>query len=345
METLLQTAAFVFAPPAAGDVPEFVHLLPAGTFTGVDGRGPFLIDDADRLIAGSMTPGRKLPIDINHAIDHLSSEGKDTPAVGWIVSLETRDDGIWGRVEWTERGRALVAGKAYGFVSPVFTHTTKEPRRVLQLLRASLCNDPNLILTALHTRHQKELEMNKQLREALGLAADADDNAVLDGVRTALNTSTTVAAGLSKIALAAGLAATADADAIVTAINARKGDATTIEALESQVTALNTRLTEVTTATAQKEAERVVDAAITAGKIVPALRDRYIARHVKEPAEVEAEIKLLPSLNSGGLAGRRDLDNPDNEGLSDTDLAVCQQMGLDPKAFAAQAKAISKELN
>ena len=34
-------------------------------------------------------------------------------ARGWIVNLEARDDGLWGQVEWTAHGSALMADKAY----------------------------------------------------------------------------------------------------------------------------------------------------------------------------------------------------------------------------------------
>ncbi len=39
-------------------------------------------------------------------------------ARGWIVELQARDDGIWGRVEWTGAGRALIEDRAYRGISP-----------------------------------------------------------------------------------------------------------------------------------------------------------------------------------------------------------------------------------
>ncbi|WP_054310506.1 phage protease [Mesorhizobium sp. 1M-11] len=327
-----------------GKAPEYIHLLPAGTFSGADGRGPFVLGDVAELIAVSLPAGRKLPIDVNHAIDHLAGTGRPSPAVAWIVALEGRADGVWGKVEWTNEGRSLVADRKYGFISPVFNTPKTKPHRVLQLLRASLTNDPNLTLTALHSKTTNgDPSMDEELRKALGLPETADQAAILAAVTSAHSASTAMAT----IAKAAGLAENAGADDIVTAIQERAGDddedAEKAE-LREQVKELNTRLTTEVTTNAKKRAEAFVEKAIEDGKLVPALRERFIARHMKDPADVEAEIKLMPSLHSGGLGKRRSIEG-DADGLSDTDATVCEMMGLDPKEFAKTAAAIQKEVH
>lgn len=328
------------AAVADGDVPEYIHLLPAGTFSGIDGRGPFALGDVAKLIAASLPAGRKLPIDVNHAIDHLSGTGQQAPAVGWIVALEARADGVWGKVEWTADGQSLVAEKKYGFISPVFNALKAKPHRVLQLLRASLTNDPNLTLTALHERSNGEPSMEEELRLALGLPETADQAAILAAVTSAHSAST----AMVTIAKAAGLGEDAEADAIVTALQERSGDDDEKADLREQVKQLNTRLTAEVTTNARQRAEAVVEKAIEDGKLVPALRDRFITRHMKDPADVEAEIKLMPSLHTGGLGKRRVVEG-DDTGLSDTDAAVCEMMGIDPKEFARTAAEIQKEVH
>lgn len=319
--------------PASADAPEWIHLVPAGTFTGDDGRGPYDAGDAGAVIAASTQAGRKLPIDIAHAIDHTAGTGQAAPAVGWIVALEARADGIWGKVEWNERGRAAVEGREYGFISPVFTHSKAKPFKVAKILRASLTNNPNLTLKSLHEEGQ---DMDEELRTALGLPETADQAAILAAVTTALNASTSATAALARIAEAAGARSGATADEIVTALQAR-GDAAELVELRGQVRELNTRLTETVTNAAKQRAETVVDQAIQDGKVVPALRDRFIARHMKDPADVEAEIKLMPSLNAGGL-GKRKVPETGDAQLTDTDAVAIKLMGIDPKAFAETAK-------
>lgn len=55
------------------------------------------------------------------------------------------------------------------------------------------------------------------------------------------------------------------------------------------INALNAAVTTLTTSTSREKAETAIDAAITAGKLFPALRDHYIARHMKEPDAVQKE--------------------------------------------------------
>jgi phage I-like protein len=139
--------------------PEWIQLLPPGTFSGTDGRGPYHIADADALIRVSMAAG-KLPIDENHSTDLAAPLGRESPARGWIVALENRGDdvrtgGIWGRVDWTQSGAVLMADKSYRGISPVFTHA--KGGRVTKLLRAALTNTPNLTqLASLHARISAE---------------------------------------------------------------------------------------------------------------------------------------------------------------------------------------------
>lgn len=343
MNTVLNAITHSLSAAAGdGEAPEYIHLLPAGTFSGADGRGPYQLGDVAKLIAASLQAGRKLPIDVNHAIDYLAGTGQQSPAIGWIVALEARADGVWGKVEWTKEGAELVGARKYGFISPVFNASKSKPHRLLQLLRASLTNDPNLTLTALHSKTTNgDPSMDEELRKALGLPETADQAAILAAVTSAHSASTAMAT----IAKAAGLAENAGADAIVTVLQERAGGDDDEKAdLRKQVKELNTRLTTEVTTNAKQRAEAFVEKAIEDGKLVPALRDRYVTRHMKEPADVEAEIKLMPSLHTGGLGNRRAVDG-DADGLSDTDAAVCEMMGLDPKEFAKTAAAIQKEVH
>jgi phage I-like protein len=41
---------------AGNGAPEWVHLVPAGRFSGVDGRGPYTLADPAAVIAASLPP-------------------------------------------------------------------------------------------------------------------------------------------------------------------------------------------------------------------------------------------------------------------------------------------------
>ncbi|MCZ7893301.1 hypothetical protein O9X99_16645 [Agrobacterium salinitolerans] len=183
-----QTSVHVLSLHATGDsVPEWLHVLPLGTFSGIDGRGPYVVKDADALVSLFQSEGKKLAVDENHSTDLAAKQGFSAPARGWIVELQKRSDGIWGRVEWTPEGKALMEGKSYGYLSPVFKHPPKPPFEVSKLLRVALTNDPNLTLTALHAAQKgsavDEEELLAALRSELELGTDADGAAILDGVK------------------------------------------------------------------------------------------------------------------------------------------------------------------
>lgn len=326
---------------ADATAPEWLHLLPAGEFKGADGRGPYAAPDMDALISLFDSEGNKLAVDENHSTDLAAKQGHPAPARGWIVELQKRDDGLYGRVEWTPEGERIFNAKEYGFLSPVFLHSAAKPFKVAKMLRVSLTNDPNLTdLKSLHS--QQETAMLEQLRKALGLPETADEATVLAAVTASHTAQTAHAALMSRIAEAAGVAKETAPDALVTAIQARgKVSATDAEnaELKTQLVSMQAQLTTLATSTAQDKATTAIDGAIQAGKIVPALRDHMIARHMKNPTEVENEIKLMPSLNAGGLGNRKQL-GADDSALTAEDDKVMAMMGVDPKAYAETAKAL-----
>ena len=330
-------------PKEEAGAPEWLHLAPAQTFSGDDGRGPYTIQNPASIVTTFARSGRKLPIDENHAIDLIGTKGGASPARGWIVELQARDDGIWGKVEWTAEGRRLVEEREYGFISPVLMHTKQKPYQVGGIARVALTNDPNLTqLKALHST--EETLMDKELRKALGLPEDADDAAVLEAVTTAHAAQTAHVALMARLAEVAGVEGETTPDALVTSLQAKVtagGDDAEVEDLQAQVKSLNTKLTQVITTGAKKAAELAIDGAIEAGKLVPALRDHMIARHMKNPDEVETELKAAPSLRTGSLHRFKPSDE-DGSGLSHEDEQVCAMMGIDPKAYAETAKKLER---
>lgn len=139
------------ALPPAGVAPDWVHIMPAGTFSGLDGRGPYTLKNAEAVIAASMSRGA-VPFDENHATETAAVIGGPAPARGWIDRMEVRADGIWAHVEWTPAGRAILEGKEYRWISPVFNHTKSGDATLIKSV--ALTNNPNLLehLTAMQTR-------------------------------------------------------------------------------------------------------------------------------------------------------------------------------------------------
>ncbi len=328
---------------AADQVPEWIHLVPAGEFRGADGRGPYRLADATAVVTASVKAG-KLVLDENHATDLLAPKGGSTPAQGWIVELQARVDGIWGRVEWTPPGRALMQNRAYRGISPAL-RVAKADGRIVSILRASLTNDPNFTqLATLHHQQEPSVDL-KALRAALGLAETADEAAILAAAEAARTAITTHAAQLERIATAAKVTdpAKAGADAIVTALQAAgAGDAGEMRAT---VVTLQAQLTAVTQERAKDRATAAIDQAIKDGKPIVAIRDHYITRHMADPAGVEKELAAMPSLHGGGLGGRQaPAASLGADGLSADEASIVALMGLDPKAYAKTKAAQGEEI-
>jgi hypothetical protein len=88
-----------------------------------------------------------------------------------------------------------------------------------------------------------------------------------------------------------------------------------------------------------------VDGAIRAGKPINPVRDNYITMHMADPAGTETIINALPGINGGGGTARHAGDPDDNEDemMSADDKAVCEKMGMEPKAFMKHKKSMAKK--
>lgn len=331
-------------PAADAGAPDWVQLVPAGTFSGVDGRGPYHLRDAQAVIRTSRLQfGDRLPIDENHSIDRRAPKGEPSPARGWIVELQEREGSIWGRVEWTDEGRGLVAGRAYRGISPCIYRNAAGD--IVAVARASLVNEPNLRALATLHNQDRNMDLIAQLRAALGLGADASEADVLAAVAANKTVVDTHSASIKAIATAAGLSDALAADGIVAELQSRQaGGDQVVTTLRGAVADLQSQLTTLQADSAKKDATRFIDDAIALGRagVVP-LRDHYIEQHMKDPARVEKEIGALPVLNS--RQGRMPAVDPAGPvaALSDDQLKVCELMGVDPAEFAKTAKA-QKEL-
>jgi phage I-like protein len=173
---------------ADGVAPASVQLIPAGPrVNGFDGRA-WIFDDLSHkaVLAGFGARGLDLPIDWEHATQHRAPKGQDAPAAAWITALNMRDGQLWADVAWTPRGAEQVADRSYRYLSPVFDYEV-ETGRIVLLVSAGLTNKPNLRLQALN---QEEHAMNRSaalvaaITGALGLTADANDDAVAQAINS-----------------------------------------------------------------------------------------------------------------------------------------------------------------
>lgn len=297
------------------DGKQWVHLLPAGVVTGIDGRGPFDCTDREGIVLRSRVASgeRKMVLDYNHSADLAAPKGGPSPAAGWIHGLHARQDGIYGLVEWTAAAAQHIAAKEYRYISPVISHSADG--KVHSIRRASLVNTPNLDqLTGLFSEQDNstvnETQLLAELRKLLGLGADADPQAILAAVTT-LQTSTHAEA-------------TPDPTKFVPI-----GD---YQRVVKELNQVNQGLT-------KQAAEERVDREIRDRTLFPFMRDWAVSLCMVNPAALDdfvtgvshpAASALLRPSHAGALPPAS-LHSSRDDAIT-TEIAA--NMGLDPKQFA-----------
>jgi len=205
----------------------YVQLMPYGEFPvqaeGQAGRRVRLVQVCDRAAAEAMVAdfanragGAGLLVDYDHG---SMDTDKSSEAAAWGQEMAVREDGLYVRNRWTDRGLEAARGGRFLYLSPVFDAATLQDLgggrvRPTVLLRAALTNDPNLRgirplanrsqspfgsvgtvpaeagganTSGLDAAKRKEQAMTEALKKLLGLAPDAADEAVLAGVQALAN--------------------------------------------------------------------------------------------------------------------------------------------------------------
>jgi phage I-like protein len=348
----------------------WIILLPNGRFSGRDGRGPYSVNNATHM-AVVVTETKKragiteLVIDYDHQsmFSAVPGVGGLAPAAGWIKEYEVRDDGLYGRVEWTEKAAQAIRAGEYRYISPVYHHT--KTGEVIRLISAGLTNTPNLDLAAVAARanpNQQEENMDK-IALALGLAQGAGEDDILAAINTAMTSVAALAvlagldkaakvvdivpavsamrAGIDKVAVASGLKAGAKADDIVTAVQTAasgKGDVTQFVPI-AQVTALQTEFNSLKASIDDGKAETAVNKAIEDGKLTPALKEWGLDLYRLDSAKFASFVGASPVLTATQRATAA-APNKGDPALSETDIAVMSQLGVSREAYLKTLKAM-----
>ena len=356
--------------------PQWVMLIPAGEFSGRDGRGPFRLADPARVIAATEALGLAagVPIDYDHATDFAAPEGRPAPAAGWIRELAERAGAQWGSVEWTPHGAKAITSREYRYISPVFQYSPDGA--VTRLLRAGLTNNPNLYLTAISARavagmaapdaglqHEAAARtaagaelgqgdeamdtLLQQLCEMLGLDDDASPEEVLAAVR-ALNES------------AHGDGDEDDEDSGRDGAQGDDcdddgGDADAMQAAGAgadparyvavaQFQRVLGELNQLRVERARERAERAVDDAIKAGKLIPAQRQWAISYCQADFKGFGAFAARQPAAFGGAFESAAATFTPPpparaaTAALTATETAICAQLGLSSEDYLGRKR-------
>lgn len=304
--------AINFAMDEAGkDAPEWIELIPAGAFTGRDGRN-WRNPLPQRVIDNTVERGVDVPFDVEHSTEIKAPQGEPAPAKSWIKAtaenFEVREGAVWARVDWLPAGLNIVKNQEYRYYSPAFYHG--EDRIVDGIKSVGFTNTPNLELTALN-HEESPMPLPAAIAAALSLNAEATEAEAVGAITTLKDERQT----------ALNRAETPDATKFVPkatydlALNRAE---TAEQALkEKQDTELETAI------------NTEVDAAIAAGKVAPASRDFYVASCRAEggldafKAFAASAPKVVADTNLDGNA-------PDGDGVSlnAEEKLVADQLGI-----------------
>jgi phage I-like protein len=332
-------AALSFAIAPTGSE---IQLTPAGMFKARDGRPAGLpgwkIDAtiAARVIARAAARQTPFVTDYEHQTLATDKNGQPAPAAGWFKNLEWREgQGLFATgVEWTAKAKAYIDAGEYKFISPVFGYDRKTGE-VLQLEMAALTNTPAVdgmdavaaLAQEFFTRsqeptHEKDQPM-KAIALLLGLAEDASE-ADISAALTALKAET-VTLKTENIKLKTETAALKTA----TPDPAKFVPIETMTKLQNDVIALTTRLNE-------GELEDVIQAALSNGKLLPAMETWARDLGKSDLAALKTYVEKNPAiqLNGNQTNGR----GPAGSGsVADdaTNTAVMKALGMNAEEFAA----------
>ena len=332
--------SFAIAPAAGGEI----QLTPAGVFRARDGR-PQGLDGwkmdaatAGRVIARAAA--RKTPFVTDYEHQTLAAErnGQPAPAAGWFRTLEWREGaGLYATdVEWTAKARAHIEAGEYKYISPVFSYDGNTGE-VLQMEMAALTNNPaldgmNAVAALAHEFFTRSQEPNpkdrpmKAIAVLLGLADDASEANITAAV-TALKAKT----GEQETQITALKTETA-------ALKTQAVDPAKFVPVET-VTQLQTQIATLTTRLNDTELEDVVQAALSSGKLLPAMEGWARDLGKSDLAALKAYIEKNPAiaaLNGNQTGGVE--PGAQGEQLSADALKITTMMGNDPVAVLKTLK-------
>jgi phage I-like protein len=307
--------------PGAG----IVQMFPHGIVQPTDGRkaGPWRMDAqrAAPLIAAFKAAKNPLAIDYEHQSLMAAKNGQPAPAAGWIVDLEYRDgEGLFATVEWTERAAAAIKAGEYRYFSPVFAD---KGDRITKLGPGALTNNPALdgmapviAASALSPLTQieepKMEELLKALRQALGLAPDADEPALL-------------AAFNKHLEEVAKLREKPDAQAM--SGNAAFVPIAQFEALKADFVQLSAQI-------AGNDLDALVKSGLADGRLLPMQEKWARGLSVQALSSYLQATPAIAALRGGQTRGGAPAQDDPNQ-LSAEELQVCSQLGLTQDAFIA----------
>lgn len=105
-------------------IPDVIQLIPVGQWDH-DLYGKIIITASD-IREYEQNFNAKIRKGVYITAGHEGFE--ELPASGWVMSVESRADGLWGKVEWTGLGKGQLADKQFKYFSPELSRDYEDPQ-------------------------------------------------------------------------------------------------------------------------------------------------------------------------------------------------------------------------
>lgn len=323
-----------------------IQLLPYGKFRATDGRPTdveaWYVTDTNGadVVALANNQRNPLPIDYEHQIIHSLKNGKEAPSAGWMEYFYFTPQGIFADVRWTDKAADYIKNGEYRYISAVFAYDTDG--YVRKIFHAALTNTPALdgmeeaMVAASVNLLQEDNPMDKKLLAALcalfALKADASEADITEKV-TALS----AAKGDSPVDVLDVYAKLAEKEHSVAALSTQVGNPDPAKFVPvDQVVALQADFNALKTSVEADKKEALITAALSQGKLAPALKDWAQSLPVEA---LSAYLEKAPAM--AALSGEPQAKgDPEQKvaALSAAESAAAKALGLSEKDYMATYK-------
>lgn len=323
-----------------------IQLLPYGKFRATDGRPTdveaWYVTDTNGadVVALANNQRNPLPIDYEHQIIHSLKNGKEAPSAGWMEYFYFTPQGIFADVRWTDKAADYIKNGEYRYISAVFAYDTDG--YVRKIFHAALTNTPALdgmeeaMVAASMNLLQEDNPMDKKLLAALcalfALKADASEADITEKV-TALS----AAKGDSPVDVLDVYAKLAEKEQSVAALSTQGGNPDPAKFVPvDQVVALQADFNALKTSVEADKKEALITAALSQGKLAPALKDWAQSLPVEA---LSAYLEKAPAM--AALSGEPQAkSDPEQKvaALSAAESAAAKALGLSEKDYMATYK-------
>lgn len=313
---------YVLANEIGGQVPDWIQLMPSGLVHST--KGDFTVDQEGMQDIKNLFASRGNDIVIDY--EHQTLDGGEAPAAGWIKELQDRQDGLWAKVDWTERAKGYLANKEYRYLSPVVM-VRKADNKAVALHSVGLTNTPAMsgvrpIVNKQQIKEEQSMKFLEELATTLGVG-QAEEAAVLAAAKALKDQGQLPAHKevLSLLDLKDG-ASLADIKGKIIALSNPTGyvKAEEFRSLQDKLAA--------------RDRDELVSRAMTEGKITPAQKTWAEQYALKDQEGFKAFIEQAPQvvpLGSTGASGGRDrqkTDVPDEQ-----QMVVNKMLGISDEDF------------